>query len=97
MTTLVLVFKQIESKDKTKLNNFYSSSKAEIIINDSDIVDVFQSIFTAIISNMKKSLGKGLGWIIIQSLIKPLVFQSFSWKQLYEIIERIRPSKKRID
>ena len=46
MTTLVLVFKKIESEDKTKYDNFYSSSKAEIIINESDIDDVFQSIYT---------------------------------------------------
>ena len=41
VTTLVLVFKNIESKDKTKYGNFYSSSKAEIIINESDIENVF--------------------------------------------------------
>ena len=29
--TLVLVFKKIKSKDKTKFDNFYSSSKAEYI------------------------------------------------------------------
>ena len=44
MTTLVLVFKRIESEDKTKYNNFYSSSKAEILINESGIDDVFQSL-----------------------------------------------------
>ena len=37
MTTLALVFKEIESEDETKYDNFYSSSKAEIIINESDI------------------------------------------------------------
>ena len=36
MTTLVLVFKRIESEDKTKFDNFYSSPKAEVIINESD-------------------------------------------------------------
>ena len=43
VTTLVLVFKKIESEDKTKYDNFYSSSKAEIIINVSEIEsdDVF--------------------------------------------------------
>ena len=41
VTTLVLVFKKIERKEKTKFDNFYSSSKAEIIINESDIDDVF--------------------------------------------------------
>ena len=43
---------------------FYSSSKAEIIINKSDSDDVFQSIYTTIISNIQKCLGKGSGWII---------------------------------
>ena len=37
VTTIVLVFKKIESEDKTKYNIFYSSSKAEIIINVSEI------------------------------------------------------------
>ena len=36
VTTLVLVFKKIESEDKTIYDNFYSSSKAEIIINESE-------------------------------------------------------------
>ena len=41
---LVLVFKKIQSEYKTKFGNFYLSSKAEIIIKESDIVDVFQPI-----------------------------------------------------
>ena len=45
VTTLVLVFKKIESKDKTKYDNFYTSSKVEIIINEGDIDDGFQSIY----------------------------------------------------
>ena len=64
MTTLVLVFKKIETKNKTKYDDFYSNTKAEIIINESDIDDVFQSVYTTIITNIKKSLGKGSGWII---------------------------------
>ena len=64
MTTLVLVFKKIETKNKTKYDDFYSSTKAEIIINESDIDDVFQSVYTTIITNIKKSLWKGSGWII---------------------------------
>ena len=63
MTTLVLVFKKIESENKTKYHTFYSYSEAKIIINENDI-DVFQSTFTTIISNMQKSLGKGSCWII---------------------------------
>ena len=62
--TLVLVFKKIESEDKTKYENFYSSSKAEIIIHESDIDDVFQSVYATIITNIQKSLEKSSGWII---------------------------------
>ena len=42
----------------------FSSWKAEIIINESDIDNAFQSIFTAIMENIQKSLGKDWGWII---------------------------------
>ena len=61
MTTLVLVFQKIESDNKTKYGNFCSSSRAEIIINESDIDYVFQSIYVTIITNMQKSLGEGSG------------------------------------
>ena len=64
MTTLVLVFKKIESKVKTKYDNFYSSSKGEIIINESDIENVFKSVYTTIITNIQKCLRKGSSWII---------------------------------
>ena len=64
VTTLVLVFKKIESEDKTKIDNFYLSSKADITINASDINDVFQSIYSKIITQRQKPLGKGSGWII---------------------------------
>ena len=40
MTILDLVFER-DSEDKTKYCNFYSSSKAEIAINKSDIDDIF--------------------------------------------------------
>ena len=54
----------MESKEKIKYDNFYSSSKAEIIINESDIDDAFKSIYTTIKENTQKPLGKGSGWII---------------------------------
>ena len=55
MTTLVLVFKKIESDDKTKYNTFYSNSKVEIIVNESDIDDIFETMYTTIRSNIQKS------------------------------------------
>ena len=64
VTTLVLVFKKIESEDKTKYDSFYSSSKAEITISESEIDNVFQSIFITIMENKQKYLRKDSGWII---------------------------------
>ena len=52
------MFKKIESEDKTKHNNFYASSKAEIIINEGVIDDVFQSIYTTLMRILQTSLGK---------------------------------------
>ena len=56
------MFKKIKSQDKTKYDNFHSSLKAEIIINEID--DVFKSICITVRTNIQKSLGKGSGWII---------------------------------
>ena len=64
MTTLVLIFKKIEIDGETKYNTFYSHSKAETIVIENDIYNVFESIYTKVISNIEKSLGKGSGWII---------------------------------
>ena len=50
---LVSEFKKIESDDKIKYNTFYSHSKAETIVNESDINDVFESIYTTFISNIE--------------------------------------------
>ena len=62
--TLDLVFKKTKSEDNTKYDNFYSSSKAEKFINESDIDDVFQSIYTTIMTNIQKPQGKSSVWII---------------------------------
>ena len=70
------MLKKIESDYKTKYDRFYSHSKVETIINEIDIDNVFESIYTTIISNIQNVLRKGLGWIIIQSLMILLIFQS---------------------
>ena len=64
MKTLVFVLKKIESEDKIKYDTFYLHSKAETIVNKSDIDDVFKSIYTTVISNIQKTLGKGSSWVI---------------------------------
>ena len=52
MAVLVLVFKKIQSEDKTKYDTFYSHSKSEISIIGSDNDYAFKSIYTTIISNI---------------------------------------------
>ena len=46
------------------MTTFYLNSKVEIINNEIDVDDVFKSIYTTIISNIQKCLGKSSGWII---------------------------------
>ena len=53
VTTLILLFKKIESEDKTKCDNFYLSSNAEIIVNKSDIHGVFQLIYIQLYQTYK--------------------------------------------
>ena len=63
VTTLVLVFKKIETEDKTKYDNFYSSSKKETVTKERSIDNVFKSIYTTVTKNIQNSLLKDSGWI----------------------------------
>ena len=58
VTALALEFKKIETDDKTKYDTLYSNSKAETIINENDIDDVFESIYTTVMTKTQKSRGK---------------------------------------
>ena len=58
------MLKKIESDDKTKYDTSYSHSKVETVIHESDISDVFESIYSTVISNIQEVLGKGSSWII---------------------------------
>ena len=49
VTALALESKKIESKDKTKYDTLHSNSKAEVIINKSDINYVFELIYALVI------------------------------------------------
>ena len=60
VTTIVLEFKNIENDYKTAYSTFYLNSRVETVNNESDIDDVFESTYSTI-SNIQKSLGKGLG------------------------------------
>ena len=61
---LVIELKKIEIDDATKYSTFYSNSKGETVINESDIDDVFQPISSTVTSNIQNSLGKSSGRII---------------------------------
>ena len=52
--TLVIELKKTESDDATKYTTFSSNSKAEMIINESNIDDIFESIYNTIISILEK-------------------------------------------
>ena len=67
VATLVLVLKKIESDDEMKYNFFDWQLKAKTVIGESDIDDVFESIYTTIISNIQIFSGKSSDWINIQS------------------------------
>ena len=62
--TLFLEFKKVWNDDDTKYTAFYPSSNTEIITNERDIDDIFESMYITIISNIRKVLGKNSGWII---------------------------------
>ena len=73
--TLVLVFKKKEREDAAKYDNFYSSSKVEININENDMDDVFQSIYTVITTKMQISFGKVSGLIIEVEVFQSIILQ----------------------
>ena len=58
---------QLFIRKKTIRTNCISTKnfwKAKKIINESDIDDVFKSIYTTVILKIQKSLGKGSGWTV---------------------------------
>ena len=95
--TLALEFKNIESDNKTKCNTFRFSSTAETIINESYVDDVFESIFSKIMSNIQQLLGKSSSWIInifLDLTINISKYKPLSGSSYIKITKRIRPSKK---
>ena len=49
---------------KTKYSTLYWISKAETVINISDIDDLFESIYITIVSSIQKYIGKGSGSLV---------------------------------
>ena len=61
VTTLVLMFKKIESDDKTKLSTVYSNLKTGAIINESNIYDIFNQFILRLHQTSKNLLEEVLG------------------------------------
>ena len=56
VTTLVIEFKIIESVDETKHSTFSLTSKAEAVIIESNVDNVFESIYSTINQTFKNCL-----------------------------------------
>ena len=73
------------------------SSKFETIINESDIDDAFESIYSTIISNIQKSLRKGSGWIIdsvVDHTINISEYKSLSGSSYIKLPKELDHTKK---
>ena len=98
LATLVLEIlfkKKKKNVVKTKYSIFYRNLKAETIINESDIDDVFGSICIVIISNIQNNLWKGSSWTIdsvIDHIINISKYNPLA--ELYQITKRIKSLKK---
>ena len=77
-TTLVLEFKKIQNYDKTLYHTLYLNSKAETIINESDIDNVFKSICNSITSNIQKSLGQSSGWVLDSVIVHNIIIWEYN-------------------
>ena len=55
ITVIVLEFEKIQSDDKALCSTFYLHSKAGTIINESDIDEAFESIYSTVIQTYKIS------------------------------------------
>ena len=53
VTTLILEFQKNSRYNETKYSTFYLPSKAEKNINETDVDDVFESIYSATVLNIQ--------------------------------------------
>ena len=98
VATLVLEFKKIGNNDETRHSNFYSNLKSETTIKESDIDNLFESIYITILSNIQKFIGKSLSWTIdsvidhtidISNTIRQLAAVMSNYQKNFTIQEKI--------
>ena len=98
--TLFLEFKKVGNDDDTKYAAFYLSSNTEIITNESDIDDIFESIYVAIISNIRKVLGKNPSWIIhsvIDHTINISKYNPLAVRNYIKLLKKLDRPKRRFN
>ena len=81
--SLHCIRKEIETDDKTKYGTSCSNSKAETIINESGIDDVFETMYTTVISNIQNVLEKASGCIV------DFKVYSLRWRQLLKLLKEL--------
>ena len=82
---------------KTLYSTFYLNSKAEKIINESDIDDVFGSTYSTVIPNIQKSLGQGSSRIfdsVIDHNINTSKYNSLTGSSYIELPKKLDHPRK---
>ena len=98
--TFVLESNKIENDNGTKYATFYSKSKAKPNINKSDSENLFQSIYTPIISNIQIYLGKCSGWIIdsvLDHIINISKYSPLACNSFIKLPKELNHSKTKFD
>ena len=98
--TFVLEFNKIENDNGTKYATFYSNSKAKASINESDSENLFQSVYTPIISNMQIYLGKCSGWVIdsvLDHIINISKYSPLACNSYIKLPKELNHSKTKFD
>ena len=93
--TLVPEVKKLQSYHKTLYSSFYS--KAERIINESDIDDVFEAIYGTVLSNIQKFLGQDSSWITdsdIDHNVNILKYNPLAGSSYIKLPEELSHSRK---
>ena len=87
----------MEIEDETNYDT--SNSKLDTIINESDIDDVFDSVYIIIILNVQKSLGAGSGWItdsVIDHNISISKYNPLAGRSYIRLSKELDHSRKRL-
>lgn len=74
------------NENETKYSTFYLNSKAETFTHDSDIDNVFESIYSRIITKIQKYQEEGSGWTTVSVIKQTLAFRNRNLKVVAAIL-----------